>query len=84
MGEGQWSSRWALMSMGDCWHTAPDIVKIFGEKLAKTIIDEATALGQMKTHACGLGSTARFYLVRREIDGHTCSKTRTVERLPLQ
>jgi len=54
--------------MGDCWHTAPDIVKIFGEKLAKTIIDEATALGQIKTHECGFGSTARFYLVRREIE----------------
>ena len=36
----------------ECWYTAPGIVKIFGKGLAKTIIDEATALGQIKTHEC--------------------------------
>ena len=64
----------------ECWYTAPDIVINFGKKLAKTMIDEATALGQIKKHECGLGTTARFYRMRREIDERPCSKTQTVER----
>ena len=65
----------------ECWYTAPRIVKIFGKELAKTIIDEATAFGHIKTHECGLGSTIRIYLVRREIDERTCSETRILQRL---
>ena len=65
----------------ECWYPAPVIVKIFGKELAKTIIDEATASGQIKTHECGLGSTIRFYLVRREIDERTCSETRILKPL---
>ena len=56
------------------WATAPEIVKVFEEELAKTIIEDATALGQIKIHECGLGSTVTFYPVRSEID----IKTRTI------
>ena len=53
------------------WVTAPEIVKTFGKELAKTIIEDATALGQIKIHKCGLGGTVTFYPVRSEIDIET-------------
>jgi hypothetical protein len=62
------------------WATAPEVVKFFGEELAKIIIEDATAFGQIKTHECGLGSTVTFYLVRSEID----TTSTTSERPPLQ
>ena len=74
----EWSSRWALLSMGDWkaethsdWLTERHIVLFFGKEAATTIIQKATASGQITWMADGEyggGGMVCLYLVRREIE----------------
>ena len=68
------------------WVTAGELVAIFGEAYAKSIIEEARARGQIRTRECSPCKTLRLYPLRTVTDTKertvTCTDTRRVERLP--